>query len=43
MKEKLLAQGIDAIGSSPEEFVAYNKIEIGKWGKLIKEQAIKFE
>lgn len=43
VKEKLLNQGIDAVGSSPEEFVAYNKVETAKWGKLIKAQGIKFE
>jgi len=43
VKDKLLAQGIDPIGSTPEEFLAYSKVETAKWGKLIKERGIKFE
>jgi tripartite-type tricarboxylate transporter receptor subunit TctC len=43
VKKKLAEQGIDAIGGSPEEFAAYSKVETAKWGKLIKEQGIKFE
>ena len=43
VKEKLRAQGIDPVGSSPEELVAHQKAETAKWGKVIKEQNIKFE
>ena len=43
VKEKLFNQGIETVGSSPEEFVAYNKAESAKWGKVIREQGIKIE
>jgi tripartite-type tricarboxylate transporter receptor subunit TctC len=43
VKEKLRAQGIDPVGSGPEELVAHQKAETQKWGKVIREQGIKFE
>ena len=43
VKEKLFNQGIETVGSTPEEFVAYNKAESAKWGKVIREQGIKVE
>jgi tripartite-type tricarboxylate transporter receptor subunit TctC len=43
VKEKLRAQGIDPVGSGPEELVAHQKQETAKWGKVIREQGIRFE
>jgi len=43
VKEKLKAQGVDPVGSPPEELVAHQKQETAKWGKVIREQGIKFE
>ncbi len=43
VKEKLFNQGIETVGSTPEEFVAYNKTETSKWGKVIRQQGIKLE
>ncbi len=43
VKEKLFNQGIETVGSSAEEFVAYNKAESAKWGKVIRERGIKIE
>jgi tripartite-type tricarboxylate transporter receptor subunit TctC len=43
VKEKLRAQGIDPVGSAPEELVSHQKQETAKWGKVIREQGIKFE
>lgn len=43
VKEKLFNQGIETVGGTPDEFVAYNKIESAKWGKVIREQGIKIE
>jgi tripartite-type tricarboxylate transporter receptor subunit TctC len=43
VKDKLSAQGIDAVGSGPEDLIAHQKQEIAKWGKVIREQGIKFE
>lgn len=43
VREKLRAQGIDPVGGSPEELVEHQKQETAKWGKVIREQGIKFE
>ncbi|MBI4193546.1 MAG: tripartite tricarboxylate transporter substrate binding protein [Betaproteobacteria bacterium] len=43
VREKLRAQGIDPVGSTPEELVTHQKQEATKWGKVIREQGIKFE
>ena len=40
-RERLLAQGFEPVGSTPEEFAAYIKAEIAKWGKVIKAAGIK--
>jgi tripartite-type tricarboxylate transporter receptor subunit TctC len=42
-KEKLLAQGFEPVGSTPDEFGAYIKSEIAKWAKVIKTAKIKAE
>ena len=43
VKEKLKAQGVDPVGSTPEELTAHQRQETAKWGKVIREQGIKFE
>jgi tripartite-type tricarboxylate transporter receptor subunit TctC len=43
VQDKLRAQGIEPVGSGPEDLVAHQKQEIAKWGKVIREQGIKFE
>lgn len=43
VKDKLRAQGIDPVGSGPDELVAHQKQETTKWSKVIREQGIKFE
>ena len=40
LKEKLLAQGVDAEGDTSAEFAAYIKVELAKWKKLIEEAKI---
>jgi len=42
-KDRLLAQGFEPVGSTPEEFGAYIKSEIAKWGKVIKAAGIRAE
>jgi tripartite-type tricarboxylate transporter receptor subunit TctC len=37
----LQAQGAEAVPTTPEEFAAFLKREIAKWGKVIKEAGIK--
>jgi tripartite-type tricarboxylate transporter receptor subunit TctC len=36
LKSRLSAQGLDAVGNSPEQFAAYMKAEADKWAKIIK-------
>ena len=36
VREKLLAQGAEPVGSTPEEFRAYIRAEIDKWGRVIR-------
>jgi tripartite-type tricarboxylate transporter receptor subunit TctC len=40
VKQKCADLGFDAVGNSPEEFTAYIKKEVEKWGKVIKEAKI---
>ena len=42
-QEKLLAQGFEPVGGTPEEFAAYIKSEIAKWGNVIRAAGIKAE
>jgi tripartite-type tricarboxylate transporter receptor subunit TctC len=41
VKEKLASQGATLIGNTPEEFAAFLKSEIDKWGKVVKAAGIK--
>ncbi len=43
VKEKLAAQGAIAVGNSSEEFSAYVKSEIERWGKVIAATGIKIK
>jgi tripartite-type tricarboxylate transporter receptor subunit TctC len=36
MKEQLAAQGLDPIPTSPEAFAKQLRLEIEKWGKVVK-------
>jgi tripartite-type tricarboxylate transporter receptor subunit TctC len=36
IKDRLAAQGADAIGTTPEQFSAHIKSEIDKWAKVVK-------
>jgi tripartite-type tricarboxylate transporter receptor subunit TctC len=36
VREKFTAQGAEAMGSTPEEFRAYIRAEIEKWGKVVR-------
>jgi len=37
MREKLLAVGAEGVGSTPEEFAAFIRIELATWSKVVKE------
>ncbi len=43
VREKLKAQGIEPVGSSAEDLVVHQKSETAKWGRVIREQGIRFE
>jgi tripartite-type tricarboxylate transporter receptor subunit TctC len=43
LKEKLVEQGIVAVGSTPEEFRGFVAEEIGRWRKVITDAGIKME
>ena len=43
MKERLTSLGLNAVGSTPEQFAAYIKSETEKWAKVIKSMGIKSE
>jgi tripartite-type tricarboxylate transporter receptor subunit TctC len=38
--DKLTSMGADVVGSTPEEFAAYLKNEVTKWGKVAHENNI---
>ena len=42
-KDRLIAGGVEAIGSSPEQLASTVKADVSKWGKLIKELGIRAE
>ena len=43
LRERLAAVGIDAVGSSPEEFGAYVRQEIRTWSKVVKEAGVRID
>jgi tripartite-type tricarboxylate transporter receptor subunit TctC len=43
IRERLVAAGSDPVGSTPEEFAAYVKLELARWGKVIRDNNIRAE
>jgi tripartite-type tricarboxylate transporter receptor subunit TctC len=43
VREKLVGQGLDPVGGTPEAFGAYLKSEIAKWAKVVKASGAKPE
>ena len=42
-KERFIALGAEPVGNKPEEFAAYLKSEIAKWGKVVRESGAKVD
>ena len=42
-RDKLLIQGADAVGSTPDEFAAFVRSEYARWGQLVRQSGIKAE
>lgn len=43
VRERMEAQGAEVIGSTPEEFAAFIRSELARWGKVIKAAGIRAE
>ncbi len=43
LREKLLAQGDEPVGSTPAQFTEFVKLEHSKWGKVVRDANIKLE
>lgn len=41
LRDRLAAEGSVVVGDSPEEFTAFVKTEIARWGKVVKQAGIK--
>ena len=42
-RDKLLIQGADTVGSTPDEFAAFVRSEYARWGQLVRQSGIKAE
>ena len=43
LRDRYIADGIDIIGSSPDELIAYMKTETVKWAEVIKRAAVRVD
>jgi tripartite-type tricarboxylate transporter receptor subunit TctC len=43
VRDRMRALGADPVGNTPEQYTAFMKNEIAKWGKVIKAAGIKGE
>ena len=40
-KQKLLQQGVESVGTTPEQFAKFMQSEIARYGKIIKDSGAK--
>ena len=43
LRQRLVSQGVDPVGNTPEQYTAFMKNEVQKWAKVIKAANIKGE
>ncbi len=43
VRERILSDGSEPVGSSPEEFRRYMLADLAKWAKFVKESGAKFD
>ena len=43
VRERFLAQGVEPLGSTPDEFAAHIRAQMDKWAKVVKDAGIKAE
>jgi tripartite-type tricarboxylate transporter receptor subunit TctC len=41
VRERISGQGFDIVASTPEQFAAQIKVEVEKWGRVIRSAGIK--
>ena len=43
LRERLVRDGVDPVGNSPQEFAAFIRSEMAKWGKVVKAAGMKLD